>query len=346
MKPKWGIIGCGGISRFHFGGLQKAGARIVHVADIKAEVARPRAEAFNARLSTSYRDLLADSEVTAVAVLTDSRLHHEMCLAALEAGKDVVCEKTMAVNAREAGDIVKAVQRSGRIFFTAYMKRFFPASEKARALLPSLGRLFSAQVRTYQPWGNYYDQSADLPSAEVIDRYGGAVMHCAASHLIDLTLGLLGRPHRLYASVDYVPGSRFDRKATALFEYTSGLVVSFEAAAHPLKRIGFERNAWDEFVQINGVDGRLELFPVKWDQPEHNAALLIHYDNKSETSTEYRFPAINPFDVEVAYFCDCLERREQGHPDVVDGFNVDAIIEAMAESSTRKAAVRPDWQGS
>ena len=287
MKPKWGIIGCGGISRFHFAGLQKAQAEVVHVADLRPEIARPCAEAFNARFSTNYTDLLADPNVTAVSVLADSSLHHEMCLAALEAGKDVICEKTMAVNVREASDIVRAVQRTGRLFFTGYMKRFFPASQKARELLPSLGTLFSAQVRTYQPWGNYYDEGVDLPGREVIDRYGGAVMHCAASHLIDLTLSFLGRPQSLYAYVDYVPGSRFDRKATALFEYATGLVVSFEAATHPLKRIGFERNAWDEFVQINGVNGRLELYPVKWDLPEHNAALLIHYDNESETSTEY-----------------------------------------------------------
>ena len=254
-------------------------------------------------------------------------------------------DQTMAVNVREASDIVRAVQRTGRLFFTGYMKRFFPASQKAGELLPSLGRLFSAQVRTYQPWGNYYEPGADLPPVEVVERYGGAVMHCAASHLIDLTLSLLGRPQSLYAHVDYVPGSRFDRKATAMLEYNGGLVVSFEAATHPLKRIGFERNAWDEFVQISGVGGRLELYPVQWDHPEHNAALLIHYDNDSETSTEYRFPAINPFDVEMAYLCEHLERREQVHPDAIDGFNVDAVIEAMAESSHRNVPIALDWHG-
>ena len=134
-----------------------------------------------------------------------------------------------------------------------------------------------------------------------IARYGGAVIKCAASHMIDMTLHFLGRPRSLYAHVDYIPGTDFDRKATALFEYEDGLVVSFEAATHPLKRIGYERNSWDEFIQINGVNGRLDIDTVMWDHPEHNAALLVHYDNGKGISTEYRFDAVNPFDVEMAY---------------------------------------------
>lgn len=346
--PKWGIIGCGGISRFHFAGLAKAGANVVHIADLDPSAAAPYVQEFGTRFSTDYRDLMADPEVTVVSVLTTGRYHRDLCLAALEAGKDVVCEKTMTDNAAEARELVSAVRAvsSGatpQLFFTAYMKRFFPASQKARELLPSLGRLFSAQVRTYQPWGDFYDPSGDAPPDWAIERYGGAVMKCAASHLIDLTLSFLGRPASLYAYVDYVPGTNFDRKATALFEYETGLVVSFEAATHPLKRIGYERNAWDEFVQINGVNGRLELYPVMWDHPENNAALLVHYDNETETSTEYRFPALNPFNIEIAYFTDCLARREQGHPDVIDGFNVDYIIEMMAESTRRRAPIALDW---
>jgi len=344
MKPGWGIVGCGNISRFHFSGLQQAGAQVVHIADLDPQAAQPYVDSFGARFSADYADLLADPEVTAVSVLTDSTFHHEICLAALGAGKDVVCEKTMTNSADQASDLVQAVDRTGLLFFTAYMKRFFPASQKTRELLPSLGRLFSAQVRTYQPWGNYYDSGIEPPDL-ALKKYGGAVMKCAASHLIDLTLSFLGRPAGLYAHVDYVPATACDRKATALFEYDSGLVVSFESATHPLRRVGYERNGWDEFVQINGVNGRLELFPVIWDHPENNAALLVHYDDEKGTSTEYRFAAINPFDVEVAYFDNCLERREQGSPSVVDGFNVDLIIETMAESSRSKAAMELDWRG-
>ena len=42
------------------------------------------------------------------------------------------------------------------------------------------------------------------------------------------------------------------------------MTVNFETAVHPLKKIGYERNSWDEFIQINGVNGRLEIFTVMW----------------------------------------------------------------------------------
>lgn len=345
MKPKWGIIGCGGISRFHFAGLAKIGAAIGYIADINADAAAPYVEQFGAKFTTDYQQLLADPEVTVVSVLTNSRFHREICLAALQAGKDVICEKTMTENATEAAEVVRAVNSSEQLFFTAFMKRFFPATVKAYKLLPSLGRLFSAQIRTYQPWGNYYEMDASEIPDWVFSKYGGAVMKCAASHLLDLTLSLLGRPQSLYAYVDYIPDSNFDRKVTSLFEYPEGMVASFEAAVHPLDRIGYERNAWDEHIQINGVNGRLDLYIVMWDHPENNPALLVHYDNVTGTSTEYRFPAVNPFDIEMDVFNQHLLQRKQIHPDVVDGFNVDYLIEMMAESHKLKKPITLDWMG-
>ena len=47
----------------------------------------------------------------------------------------------------------------------------------------------------------------------------------------------------------------------------------------------------------------------------------------------------------MKYFCDCLGQRKQGSPGVVDGFNVDIVIGAIAESSQKKVAVKIDWQG-
>ncbi len=55
MTTKFGIIGCGSISRFHFNGLKKAGAEIVHIADINEQAAAPYVKEFGARFSTDYR---------------------------------------------------------------------------------------------------------------------------------------------------------------------------------------------------------------------------------------------------------------------------------------------------
>lgn len=345
MTVKFGIIGCGSISRFHFKGLKKANASIVHIADVNEEAAKPYVEQFGARFSTNYREVIENPEVTVVSVLTSAKFHKEICLAALAAGKDVICEKTMSNNAEEAEEIARAAKASGQLFFTSYMKRFFPAAQKAKELLPQLGRLFSAQVRAYQcwDWANFYELESGESQQWIVDNYGGAAMKCAGSHMMDMTLHLLGRPDSLYAYVDYVPQSNVDRKATALFQYPDGFVVSFETALHQLRRIGYERNSWDEKIEIHGVNGKIELYTVMWDASENNGALFVYYDNATETSTEYRFPAMDPFDAEMAQFVKWLETREQGSPNAIDGMNVDILIATMAQSSEKQAAIPIVW---
>lgn len=345
MKPGYGIIGCGNISRFHFGGLKKIHADIVYIADINEKAAAPYVREFGAKFTRDYNELIGDPGVSVVSVLTGSKLHKDICLKALAAGKHIICEKTMMENAGDAQEVAELAKSSGSLFFTAFMKRFFPAVVRAKELMPALGTLFSAQIRSYQPWGNFFDAKDEGAFKFVLDSYGGAVTRCAGSHMLDLMLHLLGRPEGVFAHMDYLPGTKFDRKVSALFKYGGSLTAFFEAAAHPLQRIGYERNSWDESVQINGVNGRLEIYTVMWDHPENNGALLVHYDNEKGTSTEYRFAPVNPFDLELEYFNACLAAGKQGKPDAIDGFNVDLVIEMMEKSNQGKLPVEFDWRG-
>lgn len=346
MEPKYGIIGCGGISTFHFNGLEKIGAKVVHIADINEETAKPYVERFGSKFSTDYRKVIADPEVTVIAVLTGAKFHYEICLAALKAGKDVICEKTMTNNKHEAEELVRAAKASGKLLMSAYMKRYFPAVQAAKEIFPTLGTIFSTHVRAYQHWGNLFDPAVTPPDWVINAKslYGGAILKMAGSHMIDLTQYFLGRPSALYAYVDHIPQTEIDRKATSIWEYENGMTVCFEAAGHPLNKIGYERNGWDERIEINGVNGRIELYFVLWNQPEKNAALLVYYDNEKGTSTEYRFDAINPFDEEVRYFHECLTHRIPGHSSVMDGYAVDVIIDTMAESARLRTPMTINWQ--
>jgi predicted dehydrogenase len=338
MTPKYGIVGCGNISRFHFNGLAAAGAEIVHIADLNPKAAEPWVKKTGARYSADYRDLIADPAVTVVSVLTGARYHKEICLAALAAGKDVVCEKTMAADAAEAREIRQAARtaaaKNGAIFLTAFMKRYFPAAEKARELVPRLGKIFSARVRALQNWGSDFHSMVDAkPYQWVLDGYGGAALKCAGSHMLDMTMHLLGRPGSVMASVDHIPGSDFDRRVQALLEYLAGPGVLFETSIHSLSRIGYERNGWDESIEIDGSMGRLRLSTVLWDHPENNGALLEHYDEGAAAWTEYRYPAVDPFAREMADFHDILSTRRSGGAGVDEGCAVDLLIDAIERSS-------------
>lgn len=343
MKPKYGVIGCGSISKFHFDALEKIKADVLYVSDIdrgKADFAKR----FGAKFTTDYKEVLADKNVTVVSILAPGKLHRDMCISALTAGRDVICEKTLSNSREEAQEIVNAVRKSGRLFFTAYMKRFFPALQKAKELIPSLGTIFSAHIRTYQQWGNLFDAKSGDKYQFIIDNYGGAITKCGGSHTLDLMMYLLGRPEKVFAKIIYIDKSDVDIKTSAIFEYKKPLVVNFETSTHPLDRIGYERKGWDERLEIIGTEGKLEIHTVEWGKSENNPALLIHYDNKQKMSNDYKFPAVNTFNAELEYFDRCLSEKTQGKPDVIDGFNVDSVISSIEESDRKGMAVLIDWK--
>jgi predicted dehydrogenase len=344
MGIRYGIIGCGNISRFHFNALRKINARVTWIADINKAAAEERAGEWNAEATDDYDKLISSEDVDVVCILGPASIHRDTTLKAIAAKKHVICEKTMTNSEKDAIEILRASRKSGRFFFTSYMKRFYSAAVKAQSLLPQLGKVYSAYARSYQAWGNFYTDGHGWDLNAVLKNFGGAVTKCAGSHMIDMILWLLGRPDSVYANINFYPGSKFDRRATAVFEYDNDMTVTFETLAHPLRRVGYERNSWDEYIEINGTAGRLALYTTMWDHPENNGALLVHYDDQTQSSAEYRFEPENPFDLEIAYFDKCMSENRAGKPDAEDGCCVDVIIERMFQAAREKRSVVINWK--
>ncbi len=346
MSLTVGVVGCGNISRFHFSGLEKCGARVKWICDLSADAARPWVEKFGAQYTADYQQMLADPELSAVTVTTISRAHKPVCLAAIAAGKAVICEKTLAENADDALEIVAAARAKGTIFYTSYMKRFIPAMEKAKELLPRLGRILSTHIRAYQCWGDLWSGNPASGGAHtppggmsvIRQKNGGGILVCGGSHILDLVHFFLGRPRRLYGAVHTPTDRDYDLQAAALLQTDNG-VVHYEALIHNLRKIGFLRDSWDERVEINGLNGRLEVYSSQWDNPYNKASLLVHYDNETGQSTEYRFDAVSPFDRAVAHFCAQIERGEQGPQNSDTGYVVDELIAHIMRSSATGQAL-------
>jgi predicted dehydrogenase len=347
-----GVIGCGNISRFHFSGLEKAGATVAWVCDLSEEAAAPWAEKFGATFTQDYNEIVADEAVDVIVITTISRVHKAICLDAIAAGKAVICEKTLAENAEDAFEIVSAAEKAGTIFYTSYMKRFIPAVAQAKALMPKLGRIFSTSIRAFQGWGDLWSGNpaegmAHTPKdgmSLVRKNYGGGILVCGGSHILDLVCFFLGRPTKVFASV-YTPDDRdYDLQAAALFETENG-ICHFEATAHPLKKIGFLRDGWDERVEINGTNGRLEIYSASWDQVDHKASMLVHYDNETGQSTEYRYDTGSPFDNAVAFFLENIEKGEQGSQSRMTGYDVDELIATVTKSGEEGQALEIQYKG-
>lgn len=342
-----GIIGCGNISRFHLRGYERAGARIVHVCDVRADVAQGAGKPCGARVSAGYRAVLDDAEVDLVSVLTTASSHKEICLAAIASGKGVVCEKTLTDSAADSAEIARAAERAGTFFATAYMKRFFPAAQQAKKLLADMGEIISVYARSWQPWDLWnapLDDTFITHPSFVRTKYGGGALVCCGSHILDLVHWFGGRPARLAADMHFRTGMDIDNQTNAMLWLEGGGIAHFETCWHPLAFAGYERNGWDERLEINTTKGRLDLFTVKWDEPERNGALLIHQDAASGRTTEYRYQPVNPFDVEMAEMVRRFEAGEAGFPSAWDGYVVDETIAHIAAASARKAVLTLSWR--
>lgn len=350
-KVTAGVVGCGNIAKFHFSGLAKAGATVKWVCDLNPKAAEPWAAKFGAQYTADYRDVIRDPAVNLVTVATVSAAHKPICLAAIRAGKAVVCEKTLATNADDALAIVRAAERAGTIFYTSYMKRFIPAVAQAKALLPAIGRIVSTHIRAYQCWGDLWSEHpktglAHTPrggTSALVKLYGGGILVCGGSHILDLVCFFLGRPTRLYASMEIPRGRDYDLQAAALMETANG-VVHYEALCHPLTKIGFLRDGWDERIEINGTQGRLDIYSSAWDQVDSKASLLVHYDNATGRVTEYRDAPCSPFDRAVAFYCDNIRRGRQGVQSRLTGYDVDELIAHIGKSAAEHRALDVQWR--
>ena len=120
-----GFIGCGGIANGkHFPGMaQQEGVDMCAFCDLILERAEKAAKEYgtpDAKVYTDYHELLADPTIDAVHVLTPNVAHCEITVAALEAGKHVLCEKPMAATPADAKKMLEARDRTGKMLTIGY----------------------------------------------------------------------------------------------------------------------------------------------------------------------------------------------------------------------------------
>ena len=240
-----GIIGCGGIGSYHAEVFSRLpGARLVAVADARADVARGVAGRLGCAWHVDYREMLARADVQAVTICTPSGLHAEMGIVAAGAGKHVLVEKPLDLDLARADELIRTCAQRGVQLGGVFQHRFNWAAHQLKAAVErgAFGRLLlgSVDVKWHRPQ-SYYD-SAGWRGTRALD---GGVLTNQAIHFVDQLCWLLGDVDRVL----FVDLARVSRQiesedlAVVVLQFRHGArgVLQATTAAYP------------------GMPGRLEL---------------------------------------------------------------------------------------
>ena len=259
-KVRWGILSTAKIGREQVIPALKNG----ELTDVVAIASRDRQQAQDAaaefsipKAYGSYEALLADPEIDAIYNPLPNHLHVPLTIMALDAGKHVLCEKPIALNAEEARQIETAQKKSGRLVAEAFMVRFHPQWQRAREIART-GQL--GDVRAIHTFFSYHLTDPDniRNQAEI----GGGGLYDVGCYAVATARYIFGEnPERVIGLFDRDPAMRTDRLASGLAEFPGGGHLAFTCATQlvPTQR-----------VQIVGTKRRLEIqvpFNPRRDQP-------------------------------------------------------------------------------
>lgn len=136
---KIGIIGCGRIAQTRHipEYASSTDADLYGFFDVNQKRAESLADQYGGKVYLSYEEMLEDPEIDAVSVMTPNYTHAEISIAALRAGKHVLCEKPMAVTLEECEAMAEAAKLSGKKLMIGQNQRLTPAHKKVKALIES-----------------------------------------------------------------------------------------------------------------------------------------------------------------------------------------------------------------
>lgn len=342
-KIKVGIIGVGTISKFHIEGyLKNPNVELYAFCDISEERLQKMGKKYGiTRLFTNKDDMLALPELDAVSVCTWNSEHAPCTIAALNAGKHVLCEKPMAMNAKEAEEMKAVAEKNKKLLMIGFVRRFGNDSKIMQDFIKNdfMGDIYYAKAtylrRDGNPGGWFGDKS----------RSGGGPLIDLGVHVIDLVRYLSGNPkpvsvygatfQKLFdrkgsiGAKSYTASSGSDDDicnvedlASAMIRFDNGEVLAVEAA--------FSLN-------IKEDTGTIELFGTKAGAKLSPEIEIFSDINNYQSNLSLAIPSALSFDGlfegEINHFVDCVVSGEICKSPAEDGIEMMKILDAIYESA-------------
>lgn len=344
-KIKIGIIGAGTIGSVHAEAYAKvADAELVALCDILPDRLKEKAARHHvAKTYATHQELLADPEIDAVSICVPNAMHAPIAIDALNAGKNVMLEKPMALNAKLGMDICAARDKSGKLLQMGMVRRQSPDAELVRELIDSgrLGEIYHIGIKQIRRRG--------IPGMggwfTTKEQSGGGCLIDIAVHSLDLamwvtnlwnptkasakTYSKFGLPMKDYHYVSMWAGPPKYDGTFNVDDYATGM-VRFGNQATMVFEVAWAANAQPEnYVEILGTKGGVKLAGA-------DTVLLTEFDNRlADIKLDYE-KKNDGFAVELTKFVAAINGEGQipatGDQGVIVMRLLDAIYKSCANN--------------
>jgi len=267
----WGILGPGGIARAFAKDIQLLdGHTVAAVGSRTLGNAQNFAKTFGGISYGSYQELVDDPLIDGIYVATPHPWHKENVIAALNAGKPVLCEKPFAVNAREAQEMVNAAQANNLALMEAMWSRFLPHYKQVREIIASgvLGKIFTVHADHGQ---RLADQN--IPRLVELSLAGGALLDLGI-YPVSFAHMILGNPTKITTS-GLLTDKGVDAQTSMIFDYADGAQAVLSTTMMeqtPCRAVVAGVNGWLEIDRVfyTPTSMRVNLFDGSVTQCPHS----------------------------------------------------------------------------
>lgn len=246
---QFAIIGCGRIAQRHAEHINKFG-KLVAVCDVAKEKADAMANQYNATAYYDAADLLANEKgIDVVSICSPNGLHAQHSIQSLKAGFHVLCEKPMAINVNDCGEMIKTAERYNKRLFAIKQNRFNPPVEAVKNIIDQgrLGKIFSVQLTCF--WNRNEDYY--LNSWKGTKDLDGGTLYTQFSHFVDLLYWMVGDIKDVEAYT-----ANYAHQGIIEFEDTGVVILKFQNGA--IGTINYTVNSYGK-----NMEGSLSIFGEK-----------------------------------------------------------------------------------
>ncbi|OCT12091.1 oxidoreductase [Paenibacillus pectinilyticus] len=234
--------------------VEHADTEIVAVWDEIPDRGLEKAEEYGVPFYSDLGELLRNSEIDAVIVVTPTNMHQEVMIAAAKAGKHIFTEKVVATTTKACNEILAVVEQTGVKLVVSLPRLYMGFTQAAHKVIRdgSLGTVTTVRIRLAHNGALRTEKNPDgaLPAHFFhLEQTGGGALMDLGCHPMYLTRLFLGLPESVSASFGYITGREVEDSAVATLRYPSGALGIIEA--------GFV-NSYSQFdIEIQGTEGSL-----------------------------------------------------------------------------------------